>query len=236
MIQHLATNHTHKWRDSAWVYRSRVTILGLSAFAGALILPFIAVCALVGLSWVRAEERRLTSAMASVADVVANDASRFLEDRLAILHALSTSPALDHDDFARFEQQVRELSDQNEMAIFLRDASGHVHVPTSAEGAPKREKSLVPVATSLNGLHVSDLLDGGNGETPVVQLDVPVLSQGRTRFIVSAVLSPSAFDDVLRRSGLSGDQFGTIVDGHGRVIGRSATSQMTVGQVVCSLP
>ncbi|WP_342153219.1 EAL domain-containing protein [Methylorubrum sp. SB2] len=192
---------------------SRTTLIGLSAFAAGLILPFIVVCALIGRSWVATEEGRLTAALASVADVAASDVDRFLDDRLAILRALATSPALDHDDFARFERQVRELPDRNGMAIVLRDASG---APVEIDAPP----------------HVSDLIDGAGGAAPVVRLDVPVVREGRPRLVVSAALAPAAFDDVLRRSGLGAEQFGTIADRQGRVVGRSDASPMRLGQVV----
>ncbi|KQT46751.1 hypothetical protein ASG52_13690 [Methylobacterium sp. Leaf456] len=204
---------------------SRTTLIGLSVFAAGLILPFIVVCALIGRSWVATEEGRLTAALASVADVAASDVDRFLDDRLAILRALATSPALDHDDFARFERQVRELPGLNGMAIVLRDASG---APVAAaDAAPDTTAVAGPVAPG-----VSDLLDGEGGAAPVVRLDVPVMRQGRTRFVVGATLAPTAFDDVLRRSGLGAEQFGTIADRRGRVVGRSDTSPMRLGQVV----
>ena len=210
----------------------RKTLFTLSAFAAGLLLPFIVLCGMIGRDLVIAEEQRSTAAMTANAESVAHEVTDFVEDQLIILRVLAASPTLDNGDFLHFAQQVQNLPEKEGVALALWGPSGRIRL-----GAPDTELAEPdgcdrPRDLTSDQPSVSDLIACADGQSSVVVLGMPVIRGGQVRFVLSAAIRSVAFDALLRRSGSSTDRFGTITDRQGRVVGRSAASPSTIGQVV----
>jgi diguanylate cyclase (GGDEF)-like protein/PAS domain S-box-containing protein len=218
-----------RWR--AGLSRIWTTVPGLTLFAACLIVPFVVFCAIVGHQWSESEQARSTARMTTLADAVADDVARFLDSRVAILRALASSPALDDGALDRLSAQAHDLLEHESIGVILRGPSGQILLDSPARSSADHADAAGRPAEGAHASQVSDLVERGAGRSPVITLDVPVMRGREHRFTLTAVLLPGAFDDLLQRSGIGADLTGSVLDRHGRVVGRSAASDQRVGQV-----
>jgi signal transduction histidine kinase/ActR/RegA family two-component response regulator len=160
---------------------------------------------------------RTTRALAATVD-------GHLHASLASLHALATSPHLDGPDLAGLAQQLEAVQAGGRGAwsgVGVVGPDGRVLLwtgaPTGASlpGAGDGEH----VRTALAGRPgLSDLLEGGPGESPAVYLAVPAWRDGRVAFVLTARGSPGALARVLEERPLPAGAVVRVLDRGGQAV------------------
>ena len=214
-------------------HRARPLSFSIAFLVIALLLPGLAISALLAQRWAAAEEARLENATAALNTEALEQVDRFLAGQIAMLQALATSPALDAGDFRRFDEQARELLGLQGVNIILRDLTGQQVVNTRLSwGAPlpqvSREVDRAVLATGKPA--ISDLLIGSVSKQAVVRVGVPVIRQGVIRYILGVSLPASLMGQSLTQAGIAAPYSGSVTDRTGTIIGRSVETETAVGK------
>lgn len=210
------------------------TLIPHVAFALALIVPVLLLCALIAKQWVASEQNRFDGWIEELAANVTEDLARTLDERIRALRAMATSPALDQGDYLRFEGQARTFLAQDGFGLLLRDRAGQILVNTLHSPAAETLRPSLDDPALSEHVRISDLIRHGDGRSAVVVIEVPVLRAGAVRFVLSSVLPGDAFDGILRSNGVTGTLMATIVDRQGLVISHSLASHAQVGERLMS--
>ena len=145
---------------------------------------------------------------------------------IAVLKAISIGLALDTGDLARYHRSMRRTLETRPdwVTITLADPSGQqllnarrpygetlplVVEPESLREAVRRREPVV-----------GGLAQGPRGEI-AVPVRVPVLREGRVRYVLTAALKPDAFVEVLNRQRLPPDWVVSVFDANQKRVARS---------------
>ncbi|MGY2049322.1 PAS-domain containing protein [Methylobacterium sp. JK268] len=205
----------------------------IAALALLLLIPSLLVSALLAQRWVAAEQERLESRIVAL-DAHATDAvDAFLTGQIAMLQALSTSPALDMQDLRRFDAQARELFTLQGVIIILSHSGGQQVVNTRlpfGAGLPRTERPVDAAVLATGRPAVSDLFTGAVTGRPMVRVAVPVMRAGRPVASLSASYDPAVFGHLLAAAGIAAPYSGSLTDRTGTIIGRSDNGETTTGK------
>jgi PAS domain S-box-containing protein len=213
--------------------RERSLTFYLAAFAAALAVPLLLVGGLFAWLYTAAERSRLEDVAAQRNDEIINQIDRLLTTRLAILEALSTSPAIDTGDFDRFDAQARLLAGMG-IEIRLRSLDGQLIVDTGLpRGQPLPQWAILPQMSEAiaSGRPVfSDLfVSRGNGRF-AVSIFAPVLRGGTPRYLISTIFDPVVFSRTMTERGVGAPYFSSLADRRGLIIARSERHDETLGR------
>ncbi|KAA0679005.1 PAS domain S-box protein [Roseomonas genomospecies 6] len=191
------------------------------------------------IGWLVQQQREaVEDNMYDTAEALALIVDRELAATIDSLRALSRAEALAVDDPAAFHQRATQALSQHPYwtGIVLTDPSGRGIADTATPpGAP------VPAGTQLDTLRrviatrqpaVSDLMAATAGDRPTIAVMVPVLRDGTLRYVLSAVIDPQTWSNLLEgfetRSGL----IAAIIDGQNRIAARSREHAEFLGRTV----
>jgi signal transduction histidine kinase/ActR/RegA family two-component response regulator len=71
----------------------------------------------------------------------------------------------------------------------------------------------------------------GPRNRPGFAIRVPVIREGQVRYLVSAVIEPTAIRDLLFSGGVPSAWLGAVIDGHGRIVARRVGASSMVGEI-----
>ncbi|AWB22292.1 PAS domain-containing protein [Methylobacterium currus] len=214
-------------------FRARPLRTHVTALAAALLVPALLIIGLIAQRWVQAEQTRMEERTATLNAHAVEQIDRFLSGQIAMLQALATSPALETEDFARFDRQAREVVRLQGINIVLRDRDGQQRVNTRLPwGTP------LPLAVLGNDQAVeetgapaiSDLFPGTVTGKPIVVVTVPVRRGGALAYFLNATLPAPLFGEILRAAGVSAPYSGSVADRQGLIIGRSVDTEAAAGR------
>ncbi|AWN52769.1 PAS-domain containing protein [Methylobacterium sp. 17Sr1-1] len=214
-------------------FRARLLRTHVAALAVALLVPALLIIGLIAHRWVQAEQARMEERTATLNAHAVEQIDRFLSGQIAMLQALATSPALEHEDFARFDRQARELVRLQGINIVLRDADGQQRVNTRLPwGAPLPRAVLDNdrVVRETGAPAISDLVAGTVTGQPIVVVTVPVRRDGALAYFLNATLPAPLFGGFLRGAGVSAPYSGSVADRNGIIIGRSVDTAAAAGK------
>ncbi|MFP2928966.1 hybrid sensor histidine kinase/response regulator, partial [Pyxidicoccus sp. 3LG] len=203
------------------------TLLPVVAFASGLFL-FLA------RSEREAAERRVLTSARSLAEAFDSD----MAGSLSTLEALAASDWLDTGDLQRFQVQcARVLKTQRGwLTVILASPEGAPLLNTSLPwGSPlpplAEPESLAQVRQTLRPV-VGNLARGrGLQQWLAVPLRVPVVRDGELRFVLTAVLTADAFNEVVARQVSDDVEWTrTLVDANGHVAARTRDPARFVGK------
>lgn len=203
----------------------------------ALAVPLLAFLGMEASRLASSERARLFGEVRSVAERIAADVDQTVNGYIAILETLATSPALAEDDFATVYRQAQAALNSRGLYAFLRDLDGqqlfNTRLPFGAE-LPKT-KGFDAQLMLLTRPHVSDVVIGSVAKRPVMAASVPVLRNGKMRYILSLSLEPALMKDLLDRQKLPAEWRATIADGSGFMIARTRLHEENVGKKISSI-
>lgn len=190
---------------------------------------------LVGLNVMEArksQERALLATARAVSMAVDMDLLRNME----AAEALTSSDAVAARDWARLRDRADRLKLDAHAWVAATDRSGARLLNTveglSPDSAPRPHGLPRPAnirrALSERRAVVSGLFVGAASGRPVVAIDAPALT-GNDEVVVSVILDPVRFLDVIERQTLTGDAMVTLVDARRRVIARSRDHARHIG-------
>jgi diguanylate cyclase (GGDEF)-like protein len=181
------------------------TLVPHVAFALALIVPILLVCALIAKQWVASEQDRFDGRIAELAANVTEDL-----DRVRALRALATSPALDHGDsrlFNRYiEDALRAATAPDRYAVLVCDLD-RFKIINDTFGHLAGDRLLCAVAERIRAAlrHADGVARLGGDEFAVVVSDINGEAAVRRvcERIIAAVDEPLTLDDLPIDLGIS---------------------------------
>ena len=161
-----------------------------------------------------------------------------LAGSVSALTALATLPSLDTGDLADFREQAQRIlaaqPDWQNINVALPDGQQVMNLRVPA-GAPL--PNIGKLDGSFDRLNatgkpvVSDLAVGPVLKRWSFAVRVPVMQQGRIRYVLSAGVTAESIGRVIRAQGLPSDWVGVVVDGKRRIVARSMAPGQTEGQL-----
>lgn len=191
--------------------------------------------AAIGLAEIeRQHELQVERVGRELARSVANAVDAELRSSVVLLEALASLPTLDTNDLAGFLERARRvLALRAEwVAITLTDADGILLLDTRHH--PGDPLLLMPERESFDtvlrtGASVVGSLRREPGEEWLFPVRTPVIRAGGVRYVLTALVRPSAIRDLLVRQQFPADWLISIVDAHGRRVARSRAHEENLG-------
>ena len=209
----------------------RQLLLGLTLLG---LLPLAVLTAVSIYSAQQAHRDDVQRATLDLARAVASAVEAELAASIWSLQALATSNELAREDFRALHAELNRFARARPdvQAISLADADGRVFLRTgAAPGSPAVEpvepESLKQVFASGNP-QVGLVAKGRGGEF-AYPVRVPVLKDGKVRYVLTAAIRPEKLREVLDRQGRPADWVVAIFDGQGQRVARSRDHENTVG-------
>jgi PAS domain S-box-containing protein len=161
---------------------------------------------------------------------------RELEASMRTLEALAASEHLTSGDLRKFyyyaEDALKVLSGWENIA--LADVSGQQLLNSRRPFEEKLPSTAVPevieriIETRMPA--VSDLFRGSISQTQVILIGVPVVREGRVRYVLASTTSPAFLATLLSQQKIPSDWIGAILDRNKIIIARTREANKFVGQ------
>jgi PAS domain S-box-containing protein len=207
----------------------------LTMLLAALIVPAVVAVAVLFVHSYQRERAAIERATLDVSRALMQAIDRELASARAAMQALATSPNLDHADLGAFYGQATQvLHDRPGNILLLSDGSlrqvVNTHLPFGAplppHGSPAQLRRVFATGQPL----VSDLYIGPTVQRLLTSVDVPVLRQGRVRYVLSMQYFGERLGAILEGQNMLPDATATIYDSTGAIVWRSRGSRGDVGR------
>jgi signal transduction histidine kinase/ActR/RegA family two-component response regulator len=182
----------------------------------------------------RATQRRLSEGARSLADALDQE----MTGTLRALAALAASERLEKGDLAGFAHEAArvEASQPTWLAVLLITPEGMRVADTRLSGPMRPTPTLEPeslrTVVETGRPAVGSLVRNPREGRWTFALRVPVVQQGKVRWVLSAILSADAIGAIVAaRAGSEGEWTRTVVDLGGRVVARSRAPERFVGEL-----
>jgi signal transduction histidine kinase/CheY-like chemotaxis protein len=210
--------------------RSHLSILVLAG-----VVPLIALTAFVTVSLARQQRDAVVQGMSHTVDALAMLVENELLSSIKSLETLATSQDLDADDLREFYEEAQRTRDLHRWStIGLIDADGRHRLNAARPlGAPlpdlhDREYFKQVVATGRP--YVSDPLMGRATATIDVGIAVPVVREGRLKYVLFAGVDPSRFNALFEGRELAASAIVSVIGRDGLIIARNRDQARYVGR------
>ena len=197
-------------------------------------LALVAVLAI----WLAHRDQRedLNQALLDHSRALAVAVDREIETSVAALEALGTSNDLESGDLRRFYEQARRARDAHRrwLTVALIDPAGRpllnlLRPLGSALPGVSDSEVFQRTARTLEP-EVSNLFVGATSQRWTVAVHVPLLRDGKLRYVLSAVLTPDGFSSVLAAAQIPAGSVASIVDRRGIVVASTLDQEGRVGR------
>jgi signal transduction histidine kinase/ActR/RegA family two-component response regulator len=203
------------------------------------IVPLVILTVAVTISLVRQERAAVERGLSDTANALAGLVENELEISVKSLETLATSQWLDQDELHLFyDQATRVRGLHTWTTIGLIDATGQ-HVlnlarPLGTELPDLRDRDYFKQVMATGAPYVSDLLKGRATGTLDLGVAVPVLRDGRVKYVLFAGVDPARFSQVFAAQNLPEPAIASIVSRDGVFIARSRDHAATIGHALPS--
>lgn len=214
--------------------RVHLVIFGLICFIPASVAVWF-----VGFNLARAEQKRVEGQAFRIVQDFSQAVDAEISALTKALQALSSSPALEMRDYARFREQAVVVAGDNAATIALRELSGrHIVNTLLPYGTSPMPVSVDPVlavadrrARESRKSVMTDLYIGATGKRPYVTVVMPVVSGGEVVSLLSMAVTPERIGEKLRLGALGAEGWlAAVVGADGRVIARTREFDRFVGR------
>jgi len=207
-----------------WVY--------LCALCAALIIPVLAVAAVLTWQFASSEEARLRRDVLNTNTQIVAALDRQLAGEVAVLTTLATSPALIRDDDTALVRQVAAVASRDlagsDIVIVNQDGPRVFSTIASMPfGAPVIPAKLL----AAKGPRISGIVRGKSFDTSYYMISVPV-PDGPTADRLIARIPLSNIAILLSEQNLDPGYFSSVVDSNNVVLARSEASERYYGQTL----
>jgi PAS domain S-box-containing protein len=203
--------------------RSHLLALALGAF-----VPLLAFAVVSTVILHRHERERRDHGLRDTARALSLAVDRELQNQLAVLEALATSIDLDRPDLEQFRRDAgRFIAAQPGWSnLILFDRTGRDVAAVATSRAPSDDTRLLVRRVAQSGrASVSDVPDLTQDDTTVITVSVPVVRDGRIRYVLAADVPAVQISGLLRAQQLD-DWLGAILDHRGHVLARSPGAEL----------
>jgi two-component system, sensor histidine kinase len=204
----------------------------LLLFGVAITLPILLLAGALLLESASAQRVQLENRVLQVLDALVDDVDRDLDRDIAILHTLATSEALNNADWRSFYDQAK-AGLQGRAYLVLVDSAGrqlvNTYVPYGKQPALTGDPETVRNILHTKGPVVSNLFLSLVVNKPVFNVSIPILQDGKVRYVMSLGLLPDDVVALLASQKLDPGWVMLIWDAHGRILARSQNNARYVG-------
>lgn len=198
----------------------------LILLALAALLPLILLSALIGVAWLRQQQREMESSALERVRRVTAVLERELASQIDLLRVLSESPLLDADlnetaVLTMLERSRRQMPQWRFVSLSDREGNRLVDAPAPVSGV--RGKVVDPISHSELMRTAEPQIGSvtrGPGQTLAFAVRVPVIRDGRAFRALSAVVRPDAIAKLLGSNVPDGWR-GSVIDSEGRLVART---------------
>lgn len=205
------------------------------ALVGLTLVPLALVATVVVWRAHQSERRDLEQALLERVRTLKAAVDREVDTSIAALEGLATADDLDSGNLRAFYAQARRAKEMHPpwLSVILMDPSGQqVLNLLRPPGTPlPRIANTEVFRRTLLSLkpEVSDLFMGQTAHRWLIAINVPVLRQGRLRYVLGATMATDGFASLLDAARIPGDSLGTIIDRRGTIVARSKDAGRRVG-------
>jgi signal transduction histidine kinase/CheY-like chemotaxis protein len=213
--------------------RTRFLLLVLSILVPSFIAAALAV-AYVYHDAQQAQNRSMAETARAMALLVDNE----LGKREAVLRALAVSPALSGGRLANFYQHSREVVSSADAAVILFDLQSRQIFNTRrplGSALPTRNASNLDALMAKHGADrtlVSDLFVGPVARRLNYGIQVPVMIDGRLRYMLAMAVGASSMQSLLLRQKLPQGWMASLIDRNGVIVARTRQPELYVGKPI----
>jgi len=181
------------------------------------------------------QRQAVENALAANAHGVSLDIDRELTASIRALQGLATSEYLDSGDLKRFHVQVRRAIEAHEgwQAIVLMDTEEQHLINTRLPYGAPLPRGGIPEAVALilktGRPAVSNLFFGPTAKRPLLAVAVPVVRDGRIKYILGVSTSPEYLTDILAQQQLPTTWTTTVIDRNKKIVARSQDLDRLLG-------
>ncbi|MBO9125724.1 MULTISPECIES: sensor histidine kinase [unclassified Rhizobium] len=204
----------------------------LIAMAVAVALPIFALVALLLGQLEDSQRSILKRETAQDATALARTVDRQLQDMATTLRLLSTSPELEHDDFAAFHNRTETAMRADTLYVLAVDKSGQLLLNTRVDyGTPLGKVGNMPSVESVlrsGRIEASDVFMGRTSGEWVYNVAMPV----NVGDVAALIVTQNAKDlaKMVSTEGLSSDWSAAILDQSGHVVASAGATNLAFGQ------
>ncbi len=200
-------------------------------------IPLVVLTTVVTISLVRQQRAAVDRGLKDTVTVLASIIDNELNTSIKSLQTLATSQRLDTDDLHAFYEQatrVRQLHGWS--TIGLLDSSGahvlNVARPLGASLPDLRDRDYFTQVVATRRPYVSDLIKGRATGTIDLGVAVPVMREGRLKYVLFAGVDPTRFSQLFEAQKLPGPAIASIVSRDGVFIARSRDHAGSIGRAL----
>jgi signal transduction histidine kinase len=214
------SGHIHR-ALSGMTIRSHLMLLAIGA-----VLPLVVFALLVSIVLVEHERNTFQRAAMDRARAIMSAVDAELRGSIATVQAITASPALQANDLPAFHAEaLRVLATQPTwLDVTLARPSGYKVVDARRPLDDPGERSLDPAsiarvaATARFVIGNVDQIDAAS--PPGIPIRVPVVVDGRVAYVLTAVVRPDSFENLIRQQRLPSGWISGIVDAAGAFVAR----------------
>lgn len=207
-----------------------LTLLVLS-----ILLPLLAFSALVLWRVTEVEQSRAEQAAEIAANTLAQDIDRELRGITATLSGLSTSPALQDQDYRTFYAQAKDAGRLLGAPILVRDLkTGQQLLNTRVSyESPLPLNPLGEIEHAIattRAPYVSDLVFGSVAQRLLFAVGVPVVVKGEVTAVLLASVDPERMISIMKEQSPAGNWTFAVSDRKGILLARSVDQEKYIGK------
>ena len=210
--------------------RAHLIAFGLAAF-----LPMTILAGLLLVRSAAIERAELEARLLNVAENLAADLDRDLSNLITTLNTLARAPALRIGDLAAFHAQASAAVQGLGGAIFLVDPNSlqqvlNTLVPWGTPLPRTGDAKTVLRVRDTQQPQVSDYFVGVVSKQPTFNVDVPILQEGKLRYVLMLGLEPEHLLPILQAQILGPEWISVVVDRDGIVLARTRNHAEVAGK------
>lgn len=201
--------------------RAQLYLVALSALA-----PFAAATVGLGVQLIENERTIVVTEALGRARAIMTAVDAELEGHIRTAQALATSSNLEKGDLRAFyDESVRVLKSQPRwLNVGVQSATGaqlfNAVQPFGSPAPPQVDQDSLERALESGKPQIGNVAVGPAIDKAATRVRVPVVFEGKVRYVVSVPLRPQVFETLLREQRLPGDWAIKLVDGNKRFVAR----------------